>query len=375
MKRGWILFWSVLIELVVFVAVCLASEFLPISIGWKILVVFSGIAGMVVLGFCLIYFWWAPNNLYFTFVHEGRAKAVMEGDAFQKILIQWQGFTLSSVSAPDGSEDIGDVIEMPLKKSFFGGLKYYGFWPIGDMYIYSFGWTDILENGEVQPHLERMIDYIVLKTTLYHAKVSNAEDKQELPLDIDLILTVRIINPYKALFRTQNWLEFLINTTKPAVRDVITKKTYDEWIQKKGDLGESIFKELGKKNLISGFKKEYGIALLSVGVRDINPGTDFRDVTVKKVTAEKNKEATIIDASAEQARIETVYQTVQKFGHIGQLIRALEALEKSPGAGAKWVVPLPGFTDLLSAVFPGRSPESLQPDEIKQLREVIKKST
>jgi len=373
MKRGWILFWSVLMELVVFVAVYSVSEFLPVSTSWKVLVIFSGIAGTIVLGFCLIYFWWAPNNLFFTFVPEGRAMAVVRGDAFKEILMQWQGHALAAATTPDGKVDIGDIIEASPRRRCFGGLRYYGFWPLDDIYLYSFGWTDILENGQVQPHDERMIDYIVLKTTLYYARVPQAEDKQKLPLDVDLVFTVRIINTYKALFRAQNWLEFLVNTMTPAVRDVLTKKTFDEWIEKKEDLGDRIWKELEEKGLIRSLRSEYGIVLLGVGVKDINPGEGFRGVTMKKVVAEKDKEATIVGAQAEKVRMETVYKVVQEFGETGKLVRALEALEKSPAQGAKWVVATPGLADLLSTAFPGRAVESLLSDELKRLRESLEK--
>jgi hypothetical protein len=350
MKRGWILFYSVVVVVLVaigpiFGTIILAHYFKGLAAApyTKIFIVFGSVIAASLVSLIVVYYKWAPNNLFFTFVPEGRAKAAVRGDAFQKILIQWEGYSLSKAKSNDGTVDIGDVIEATSHKRIFGGLRFYGIWPFDDIYLYNFGWTDILENGKSQPHPERLVDYIVLKTTLYYVKLESAEDNQKMPLDVELILKVRITNPYKALFRVQNWLEILINITETAVRNIITRKSYNQWIEEKEDLGNVILKELTENGLIKEFKDNCGVSLLVLGVKDINPSGDLRGITLKKVTAEKQREAIEVEADAERIRIGTVYKAVQDYGDLGKSIRYAEAVEKSSGNGAKWILGAPNL--------------------------------
>lgn len=84
MKRGWILFWSFVLEASVIAALLLPAPFIfpwSTTAGLVFAVVDGLVAALVVLGlgFLLVYFWWAPNNLFFTFVPEGRVKIVVRG--------------------------------------------------------------------------------------------------------------------------------------------------------------------------------------------------------------------------------------------------------------------------------------------------------
>jgi len=195
--------------------------------GWFLVLV----GGIIIVIFLLIWYWLSPTNRWFTFVKEGTAKIVVRGDAFEKALIQWNGHTFDDGwnVIEDGKEKNGKIYMEPWH--IFGGLRYYGFYPIKDIYGYWFKWSGVTENGEIVNHPREYLDYSILKDDVYWMKVEQAEDKNLLPLDLELILTIRIINPRKAHFNVQNWLETVINRSKPAVRDVITNDKYANWIK------------------------------------------------------------------------------------------------------------------------------------------------
>ncbi len=394
-KRGWILGISIVSELVIGI--------LPWFFAWWIGLVGTVIA-ITVLPFCLIYFWWARRNLFFTFVPEGRAKIVVRGDQFDKVLMQWEGYVFDD----DGNVvptnkwvkkgEVLDVVEVldrengevkikrrrkPItgakiypskKKKCLGGLRFYGLWPLEDIYLYDFAWTNVLQDGTVQKHPKQTIDYVLLKVDVYWARVQKAEDSQMLPLDVELVLTIRVVNPYKTLFRVQNWLETVINRTEPAVRDVITEDTYEKWISEKEDLADRIISDKETQELLKELRSSFGVEVMAIEVRSINPTTaeldEARKATLKKYFAEKERDRITVEADAERRRLKAVYKTIQQFGDLGKLVRVLEALEKSPGAGAKWVI-LPGLTDIISQVFPGRGSSSLTSDEARQIRELL----
>ncbi len=369
MNRGLILVTS----LAVGVALgCIIWFFLPVNAALKSFVL---LAALPATSFLLVYFWWAPNNLFFTFVPEGRAKVVVRGDAFKKALLQWEGHKLAMFSSQD--HNAGDVIEggLNLRKHFLGGLRFYGFWPIDDIYLYDFSWTNVLQDGTVQPHPKQTLDYCLVKKDVYWAKVWKAEDKKMLPLDVELVLTIRILNPYKALFRVQNWLETTINRIEPAVRNAISRKAYKTWIGGEADLADKIYKQEEVDDLLKEFRSDLGVDVRAIEVRSINPTTAevdrAREATLKKYFAEQDRERITVEAEAERRRLNAVYGTIQEFGDLGKMIRLLEALEKSPGEGSKLILPIPGMADLISQVFPGKEPSSLSPEEIRNLRGFI----
>lgn len=299
---------------------------------------------------------------------------MVKGDKFEKALIQWKDHVLDkNWSVVKGKEPWHP----------FGGLRYYGFWPIKALYSYRFQWTGVAENGEVQFHPKEWLDYILLKDDVYWAKVEKAEDKKLLPLEIEVVLTIRVINPYKNLFAVQNWLETIINRTKPAVRDAITRKEYAELIKDKEAVGREIYKIIKERKLLKEFKSRYGVKVREIEVKEINPPKDYREDTLKKYRAEREKERIIIEADAERQRLETVaegeklrikavYKEVQKFGNLGKLVRALEAMEKSPLAASMTVHSIPGLQEVLKGVF-GRTSEKISAKEIKVLKEMAKK--
>lgn len=357
MKRGWILLFSVFLTGSVFWAInYLLSDIIGISVG---------AIGVAVMGFLLVYFWWAPNNLFFTFVPEGRAKAVVRGDKFDKILMEWRGHKL---------DDDGNVVELEEgekeKKRFFGGLRRYGLWPIQDIYVYPFQWTGVQENGKPDRHPEEWLDFILLKDDIYWTAVESAEDKDLLPLNLELLLTIRVENPYKALFVVQNWLEAILNRLKPLARDRVTQSDYKELIVAKEAIGEGLF-EASETLRAEEFSKRYGIKVRKIEVQDINPPDEIRKETLAKFSAERQRERILVEADAEAQRIDVVYKKVRQFKDVGRLIRILEALEKSPAQGAKWVLPLPGAADFLGDVFKGRSLETISSDEFKELKEMV----
>ncbi len=346
MKRGWILFFSVIIEVVII----LDTSLIPISLFWKIII---GVGLFFVAGFCLIYFSWAESNLFFTFVPEGRAKIIVRGDAFKKVLIQWDGYKLNKewyvVEKQDKIKKGGKSKKRD--RRFFGGLRFYGFWPLDDVYIYDFQWTGIKEDGDIDPHPKETLDFVLLKDDVYGLKEEKAEDKNLLPLNIVLALTVRIINPYKAIFNIQNWYETLINRLRPYVRDFITEDTYENLISQKKRIGTQIYKKLEDEKIFDEFLDRYGVDIRKIEVKEIDPGDEYRDATLAKYLAEMEKRKVVIGAEAESERLEKVYKKIEEFGGLGKFLRTLEALEKSPREGNKWIIPFP---DELLSLFKGK---------------------
>jgi len=237
----------------------------------------------LLLAFLMVYFWWAPNNIFFTFVPEGRAKVVIRSDQFKKIIINWKDHILVTPSNKDSfsDNDPWDIVEKEPKKRWFGGLYFYGLFPLDDIYFYNFSWTNMKQNGDVEYHEPEVLDYILLKQDVYLGEIERAEDKAMLPTNIKFVVTMRVINPFKALFNVQNWLETIMNRIRAAVRNAFTENTYDKWISEDKDLAD-VIKEKLKSFLVEECRGNYGIEVRAIEITDINPGEQYRESTLKE---------------------------------------------------------------------------------------------
>ena len=133
----------------------------------------------------------------------------------------------------------------------------------------------------------------------------------------------------------------LFRSVRPYVRDFITTDTYENIIISSKRIGPRIQDRLEEEGILEEFWRRYGVDLRKIEVKDIDPGEEYRKATLAKYLAEREKDKIVVEAEAESARLERVYSQIQKFGGLGRFIRTLEALEKSPGEGSKWVIPFP----------------------------------
>lgn len=351
-------------------------------------IVVAVIALSLILFPAIVWFVLAPSNRFFTFVDEGTAKIVVKAGQFNKALIQWEGHTFdderSANVVPVGthwvkdgkivSEEEQGAEEKKFKEPhhLFGGLRFYGLWPLWDIYVYTFQWTGVTEDGGLDPHPKELLDYILVRDDVFLCEVRDAEDMNLLPLTLRTLLTIRIANPYKTLFNIENWLETIVNRTRPLIRNYVTQRSYEDLIKAQERMGVDILEALREASTLgTEFYDRYGVDLRQIDVKEIEPPQEYRDITLRKYTAERERERIITEADAEAQRIETVYSRIHQFDDLGKLVRILEAMEKSPGQGSKWIIPIPGMTELLSSVFEGRQPDAVTREEITELKAMV----
>ena len=391
MSRGWALTVSLIVLSLIFVSAFIVNYFFIKGLFWQTLVVFSAILIDIIVFAAFVYFWWAPNNLFFTFVEESTAKIIVKGGAFDKILIQFKDYTFNenwNVVAEGVQARITGAVTYHEPKHFFGGLRFYGFWPIVDVYTYSLRWTSIHENGLPFQH-EEILSSVSLKDFVYYASVKEAEDKGMVPLDVDFLITLRVVNPYNSAFKSQDWLELVLNRAKPLFREFIARHTFEELIREKQKKGGELWVEINEAGKIAEFERDYGAKIKEGGIeiKDITPkstGNPVQTAAMKKYLAQKEAERvaaeaegtrqkTITEADGEAERVKKIYGQIKHFDELGKLIRTLEALEKSQLAASVVVQMIPGLQGIVQAAF-GKQTENLSPDEIRQLRDIIIKA-
>lgn len=345
---------------------------------WLDLVLF---ATVVVLALLNVYFVFVPRGWFFTIVPEGCCKAVMKMGKFQRLIIQWKGFKFDQEwNVVPGEE------HHPL-----GGLRWIGIPPFYGVYNYYFSWTGVDVDGSLVPHKKELLDYVLLMEDVYWCKISAAEDANLLPLDVELLVTMRVVNPYRAMFKVQNWSEMVMNRLKPLFREYVASVSFKDLLLKKEEKKQEIFRHLRESGILEEFEKDYGIKIKEGGIeiKNVDPTQvegmpSLREVTLRKYIAEQDRERIKVEALAEkdrlatvaegeELRVKTVYSALQEFGDLGKLLRTLEALEKSPLAASLTVQAVPGLPELLKGVFGVTSSEDEMKESLRQVIDLLKK--
>lgn len=307
----------------------------------------------------VVYTFLAPKNMFWTFVNEGTAKIIVHGGEFHKIIINWQGYSLDAEwNVVKVDEESGQHV--------FGGARHIGFYPFYKVYGYRLRWSSPHTNGIIVDHDEEL-EQVLLKDHIYAVQVQGAEDRMKVPLDFTLLVTLSVVNPYKFAFRVHDSFEVVLNRIKALFRDYVGETTYHELLTAETNtVTSTVWSKLLERQLIQEFEKEYGIKIKEQGIeiREIDPPPTYQAAATKKQDAEWEAERIVVLADAEKQRLEMIYRAIHDFGDTGSLIRALEAMEKSPLAASMVVQSIPGLQDLLHGVL-GKQPENATLQEIR----------
>jgi hypothetical protein len=236
--------------------------------------------------------------LKFTKVEEGRAKGIVRLGAFKKIVMAWKDYEL------DKEWNVKPVTEIGKKFHLPGGLRFVGIRGLDKVYEYKFRWQgiEIVEAREKVEFREKTIDYILVKPDVYWTKIEAAETTppERIPLDIEFLVTARVINPYKALFKAPpNWLENVLSRLNALFRDWVATKSLDEILAIRKE-PEKIWEELRKSDLIQKtFKEEWGILIEENGIQ-------IRDVKLPREYAEAAAREKQMELEAKGIAAETV---------------------------------------------------------------------
>ncbi len=310
----------------------------------------------------------AKQNLFWTYVEEGHAKAVMVNGQFHRAIMSFKGHifanqdpekktSVNDIEAKDNKDGSDgykkkclhpwDIIEDEREKigknffyflfPFMKGIKWVGLYPFAKIYSYNFKWASLVE-GKIIPE-DKIIDYILTKSDVYSLTVLEAETKEGelVPINMRIILTIEINNPYKSLFLVQNWLETIENQIGASVRKFIGTKALGELITVK-----DVKKEILSNDVLGGIPEqvehEYGAKIKLAQISDMNPNDkNIREATTKVYVAEQTAKANEIEGEGLAKRDTALYEAISKIP--GGVI--MFTAEQIAASGLK-VITLPG---------------------------------
>jgi hypothetical protein len=353
----------------------------------------------------------AGNNFFITVVDEGTGKWIIKGA--RKKGRAWRFITSdrSTDPSPDfaNPEKSWDITETRQPKSarlknaegeesWFvdwidrilpGGIRWVGLPFIYSIHKYNFRWDvlrqsrpgdgkdgSIREDGLVEStkldndkwvaSFAKRLDYIYLRDAVYYFEVIDAEmkgvikggaDKDKttlvsMPVDIYMLATIRIVNPYRALFVVHDWLETTFDLIRPNVRswvaatsyeDVVGKpevaeRNYDTFLKGTNVAAALVPAGVSAKSIGTYIEDTYGVREKRIAFDAVVPPAAYTTAAIERASAEQKKNTTITNAEAdrdrqtivaegEANRIATVTAALAAGGDIALELRRLEALE------------------------------------------------
>lgn len=347
------------------------------------------------------------KNTLFTTIKEGTAKAIMRGEEFDGIIASWRGHHINDPKAPWFNENrpewevllnndrdtpdanpLWNVDDWNNSRSFLE--KWFGIYWVGlpfqkSLYVYKFEWTEE-EQGEGGTYVPRprteLTDFIYILDFSYYIILKDAETADNLPVNVRYLLTVRITNPRKALFDTDDWLKRITGLTNSTTRNHIGSLSFEELTSEKHkqDLQrkmESLITAILSLNVKLPASEDpimhqiqsngadvsapslYGVTIISADVQSIDPSGEIgqkakaaltalyeaeRAGKALEATARSEKEAAITRAQGERkAMVELSEGQMEAYNNIsssrdGLALRQLDVLESIGEKGHPIVV-------------------------------------
>ena len=194
----------------------------------------------------------------------------------------------------------------------------------------------LMINGKLEEQLEpgrygfwKYQRNIVVKHTdlrIQNLEVSGQEilTKDKVSLRLNLSAAYRVADPLLAQRKLADFTDFLYREFQLQLREAVGAGTLDELLGDKDSLNQVITEG------IRGRVTEYGIAVVSVGVRDIILPGDMKTILNQVVEAEKSAEANLIKRREETAATRSLHNTAKMMEDNPTLMRLkeLEVLEK-----------------------------------------------
>lgn len=341
---------------------------------WSFLITFFlGAVPMIIFSLPIFLRWLAEEDeetgqkpIFFITVKEGQARAIEWNRKFHRYIMNYSGCCFAGdlpgsgmtwkeanywniVPDPRPPKQYGRIARL-LNLPAYEGLYWLGIPSIAEAPTKRFTWVEwdwirgnnnnvTTEKGPI-PH-EKMLSYILVQSDVYFVKVPAAETKEGAPIDVKMLFTINIVNPYKAEYRAQDWLELVTNQAEGDVRTFVgTEKVLDVLTVSAGDqegVAAVTISEASKKELeemlaggLSRYKDEFGVNVSLSQIQSVEPAgpgaAELRNLIITEFRAKMDAKRVTIGADAKAYEITKIAEAEEEAAN-----RVLGAIAAIPG--------------------------------------------
>ena len=172
----------------------------------------------------------------------------------------------------------------------------------------------------------RSIKVELIELRLQSLEIAGQEilTKDKVSLRINLSASYQFIDAVRARLQLADYKDYLYRELQFALREAVGTKTLDALLNDKEALNKDLFKSVVKQ------MAEYGVKLVSVGVKDIILPGEMKEILNHVVATEKAAQANVIRRREETAATRSLLNTAKLMDENPTLLRLkeIEALEK-----------------------------------------------
>ncbi|GGB99152.1 hypothetical protein GCM10011352_26650 [Marinobacterium zhoushanense] len=166
----------------------------------------------------------------------------------------------------------------------------------------------------------------LLDLRLQAIEVSGQEilTKDRVSLRINLSGSYRVTDPETVALKLNDYANFIYRELQLRLREAVGTKTLDALLEDKDSLNAALSDDIRSK------LTEYGIEMISIGVKDIILPGDMKQILNQVVEAQKESEANLIKRREETQAMRSLHNTAKMMENNPTLLRLkeLEALER-----------------------------------------------
>ncbi|TXH73231.1 MAG: slipin family protein [Lysobacteraceae bacterium] len=169
-----------------------------------------------------------------------------------------------------------------------------------------------------------VIDAVDLRVQALEVSGQELLTRDKVSLRVNLAANLRVTDPVAARTKVAKYSDYVYRELQYGLRKAVSAKTLDELLGDKASLDGDIF------GYVRGKADEFGIEVLSVGVKDVILPGEMREILNGVVQAEKSAQANVIRRREEANAARSLLNTAKLIEDSPVLMRLkeLEALEK-----------------------------------------------
>ncbi len=182
-------------------------------------------------------------------------------------------------------------------------------------------------------------------TTTFSAEQTLTKDN--VPVNVDAVLFWKVVDPFKAAIRVQDYKTAISWASQTSLRDIIGKTELSQMLVGREEISHEL------ESIIDERTEEWGVKSISVEIRDVIIPTALQDAMSRQAQAERERQARVILAGSEE-------QIANKFLNAARLyesddvalnLRAMNILYESMKEKGGWIVVPSDMVNILGGRF------------------------
>jgi regulator of protease activity HflC (stomatin/prohibitin superfamily) len=165
----------------------------------------------------------------------------------------------------------------------------------------------------IVPFVDEIASWLDQRIQTTEINAEKALSKDTVPVNIDAVIFWQIHDPERAALEITNYRQAITQVAQTSLREVVGSSLLSTLLSERKQGDQTLRDEIGRKTA------EWGVAVLSVEIRDIGVPPALQDAMSRQAQAEREKLARVLLGQAEQ-------EIAQKF------VEAAETYARSPAA-------------------------------------------